>query len=385
MKYMGSKRKLLVGALGRILGKELIGRRRFVDLFSGSGAVSYYVASRYGIPVVSVDLQMFATTISDAFLTRTQKLDGQAVAELWCKSAQRAYNRSVLRFAVEEWDRIKASKLRKSDVLSARALCHNAEDKGPLWNAYGGYYLSPLQALQVDSLLKTLPADNRSVCLASLIIEVSKAVAAPGHTAQPFQPTKKALPYIQEAWSKNILEQVRDRLKHLGNSYSNVLGSTFCGDAQTYVESELEDGDLVFIDPPYSGVQYSRFYHVLETIARGVKLKVKGRGRYPDIEQRPQSKFSNSGASKDAMRCLLQSLSRKDVSAIITFPEGKCSNGLSSAWIKSEARKHFSIDTIKVNNSFSTLGGNNDNRDARKKTVEVILVLHKRDPRGTCP
>lgn len=379
MKYMGSKRKLLVGALGRILGKELIGRRRFVDLFSGSGAVSYYVASRYGIPVVSVDLQMFATTISDAFLSRTQKLDGQAVAELWCKSAQRAYNRSALRFVVEEWDRVKASKLRKSDVMSARSLCRKTEDNGPLWSAYGGYYLSPLQALQVDSLLKTLPIDNRSFCLASLIMEVSKAVAAPGHTAQPFQPTKKALPYIQEAWSKNILEQVRDRLKHLGNSYSKVLGSTFCGDAQTYVESELEDGDLVFIDPPYSAVQYSRFYHVLETIARGVKPEVEGRGRYPVIAQRPQSKFSNSGTSKDAMRLLLKSLSRKEVSVIITFPQGECSNGLSSAWIKKEAGKHFVVKAIKVNNNFSTLGGNKDNRGARKKATEVILILHKND------
>ena len=379
MKYMGSKRKLLAGALSEILGRELIGRTRFVDLFSGSGAVSYYVASRYEIPVVSVDLQMFATTLADSFLSRTQKIDGGAVAKHWCMLARRAYNKSALRVTAEEWKMANGKKLRKCDVMAARAICRKTVGDGPFWNAYGGYYLSPLQALHVDSLLKALPECNRSECLAALIVEVSKAVASPGHTAQPFQPTKKGLSYIQEAWGKNILEQVYIRLKQIGDIYSKVAGCTFCGDSQAYVDTRLEDGDLVFIDPPYSAVQYSRFYHVLETIARGVKLKVEGRGRYPVITQRPQSKFSNSGTSKDAMEQLLQSLSRKEVSVIITFPQGECSNGLSSAWIKKEAGKHFAVNAISVNNNFSTLGGNKDNRGARKKMTEVILILHKKD------
>lgn len=378
MKYMGSKRKLLAGVLSEILGKELIGRTRFVDLFSGSGAVSYYVASRYEIPVVSVDLQMFATTLADSFLSRTQKIDGGVVAKHWCMLARRAYNKSALRFTAEEWEMSKGKKLRKCDVAAARAICRKAVGDGPFWNAYGGYYLSPPQALHVDSLLKALPECNRSECLAALIVEVSKAVASPGHTAQPFQPTKKGLSYIQEAWGKNILEQVCVRLKQIGGLYAKVAGCTFCGDSQAYVDTYLEDGDLVFIDPPYSAVQYSRFYHVLETIARGVKTKVEGRGRYPDIEQRPQSKFSNSGTSKEAMRQLLLALSKKDVSAIVTFPEGECSNGLSSAWIKEEAGKNFAVNVIKVSNNFSTLGGNNDNRGARKKMTEVILILHKK-------
>lgn len=379
MKYMGSKRKLLAGALSEVLEIELQGKKRFVDLFSGSGAVSHYVSSKYSIPVVAVDLQKFATILADSFLSRTQKIDGEALAEQWCHLARRAYNKSALRFTVEEWEMAKGKKLRKCDVMAARAICRKAVGDGPSWNAYGGYYLSPLQVLHVDSLLKTLPEDNRSECLAALIVEVGKAVASPGHTAQPFQPTKKGLPYIQEAWGKNIIEQVCVGLKQIGNIYSKVAGCTFCGDSQAYVDTYLEDGDLVFIDPPYSAVQYSRFYHVLETIARRVKPNVEGKGRYPDIEQRPQSKFSNSGTSKEAMRQLLQALSKKDVSAIVTFPEGECSNGLSSAWIKEEAGKYFAVYVIKVNNNFSTLGGNNDNRGARKKMTEVILILHKKE------
>ena len=378
MKYMGSKRKLLAGALSEVIGKELCGRGRFVDLFCGSGAVSQFVATRYKIPVAAVDLQMFATTIAESFLSRTQKEDGTFLANQWCSSARQVYNTSELSCFVEEWENSVRKNLRKKDVLFARQICRQNESDGPIWNAYGGYYLSLRQALQADALLATLPSRNRAECLAALIVVISKSVASPGHTAQPFQPTKKALPYIQEAWNRNVFEQIHPALKDVCNIYSNVIGSSFCGDAQTYVDTELQDGDLVFIDPPYSSVQYSRFYHVLETVTRGVKTKVEGNGRYPTIENRPQSRFSNTGTSREAMKKLLSSLSQKDVSVIITFPEGKCSNGLDSNWIVREARKYFNTRRIKSENSFSTLGGNNENRAARMSTVELILVLHKR-------
>jgi 16S rRNA G966 N2-methylase RsmD len=66
MKYMGSKRAMLRNGLGEVLQSELRSARRFVDLFSGSGAVSIHVAQRINVPVVSVDIQKYGALLSGA-------------------------------------------------------------------------------------------------------------------------------------------------------------------------------------------------------------------------------------------------------------------------------------------------------------------------------
>ena len=85
------------------------------------------------------------------------------------------------------------------------------------------------------------------------------------------------------------------------------LGNAALGDANI-VASEVRTSDLVFVDPPYSGVQYSRFYHVLETIARGSCEKVEGEGRYPPYSERPNSTYSRKSSALESIINLLQSL-----------------------------------------------------------------------------
>ena len=76
-----------------------------------------------------------------------------------------------------------------------RAFCELC-DKYPITKAYGGHYFSPLQAIHIDALLTTLPITNKNTLLASLIHAASECAASPGHTAQPFQPTKTAKKYL---------------------------------------------------------------------------------------------------------------------------------------------------------------------------------------------
>ena len=57
MKYMGSKRSMLLDGLGDLLANNALKTTRFVDLFAGSGAVSIHVATKYEIPVIASDLQ----------------------------------------------------------------------------------------------------------------------------------------------------------------------------------------------------------------------------------------------------------------------------------------------------------------------------------------
>jgi hypothetical protein len=175
-------------------------------------------------------------------------------------------------------------------------------------------------------------------------------------------------------------------LKEIAPKYAKKKGKAYVSDAKKLI-SKLKKGDLVLVDPPYSGVQYSRFYHVLETIARGKCGKVSGIGRYPDISRRPQSKFSNVGQSLKALEDLLRALSKRKVTVIFTFPKGESSNGLSGNKIIEYGRKYFDLDKSSrthhhvIAGKFSTLGGNNKLnknkklKQSRVNSEELVLLL----------
>jgi len=141
---------------------------------------------------------------------------------------------------------------------------------------------------------------------------------------------------------------------------------------------DLNGDDVAFLDPPYSGVHYSRFYHVLETVARGQCAEVTGDGRYPPPQERPTSSFSRPSESREALNNLFSVLAERRVRTILTFPTEKTSNGLSGQIVQELAKKYFKVRNYLVNGRFSTLGGNKVHRAARIPAYEVILVMQPR-------
>lgn len=372
MKYMGSKRWMLKNGLGHTLDKASATADRFVDLFAGSGAVAAHVATKCSIPVVAYDLQHFSVVLTRAIITRYKKLDADAIWKEWSRRAAQIGGRYVPPAA---------ERVTKAYVNQCRKWCENKKSL-PVTKAYGGHYYSPAQAVWIDALRKTIPARDpeRTVALAALIQAASESAASPGHTAQPFQPTRSAGKFLREAWNRDVCERVARSLKVISETHARTAGKARVGDANKVV-SRLRKGDLVFIDPPYSGVHYSRFYHVLETIALGKCGPVSGVGRYPKPSERPRSRYSVKSESMDAFKTLLKTISNKNASAIVTFPAHVCSNGLSGDETKKIAKLFFSVRTKTVNSKFSTLGGTQiaegkgNGRAARQNAKELILVL----------
>jgi adenine-specific DNA-methyltransferase len=377
MKFMGSKRSMLANGLGKILKAETANAKRFADLFVGSGAVAWYIAENTGCRVVAADLQLFAVSLAEAVITRKGVIDPESVWKGWYRDALRSIRRNCLFGEAEQFDGRKWASARRRSVDDAREMCLGS--RGPVTRAYGGHYFSPKQALLLDALRRTLPTDpvRRSVCLAALICAASECAASPGHTAQPFQPTKKAAFFLFEAWQRDIASHVRSALQRVCPKHAQVTGSGTVCDAET-LAGQLSKGDLAFIDPPYSGVHYSRFYHVLETIAHGACGEIEGVGRYPAPKARPKSEFSIKSKSKAALERLLTILAERRVKAILTFPREETSNGLSGAAVETIAKKHFKCSKTVVNGRFSTLGGNTENRKAHIPAYEIILVLSPR-------
>ena len=363
---------MLRNGLGHILDNASAGASRFVDLFAGSGVVAAHVAKKRAIPVIAYDLQKFSVVLTQAIVGRNKKLDVSKIWKNWKKRSARITNL----IEPPNEDRVTKSFVEKCRNWSG---CRKSL---PITKAYGGHYFSPTQAVWIDALRKTLPVKEpgRTVALAALIQAASESAAAPGHTAQPFQPTRSATKFLKEAWSQDICQRVSRALNEIAEIHALAVGRARVGDANKAVRG-IRKGDLVFIDPPYSGVHYSRFYHVLETIARGNCGPVSGVGRYPNASERPRSRYSVKTESVSAFEKLLRSVSKKGVSAIVTFPAHVCSNGLSGDEAKRIAKQYFSVRAKTVHSKFSTLGGNKkavgkgNGRAARQQAEELILIL----------
>lgn len=372
MKYMGSKRWMLQNGLGTLLRSECAEAKRFVDLFAGSGAVASFVARETALPVVASDLQHFSVILTRAIIGRETELDGEGLWCEWLESAQKVFYKAPIPQIGNAF---------RAEVEALRAWSQNRTGQ-PFTQAYGGHYYSPQQAMWIDALRRSLPSGThkRSVALAALVVAASSCAASPGHTAQPFQPTRTARKFLKVAWSREISSCVQQALKAIAPLHAQRKGRAFVADANLAAK-KLEAGDLVFLDPPYSGVQYSRFYHVLEAIVKGRPGPVSGTGRYPPKSLRPQSNYSVKTYSQEALRSLLQSVANAGARAILTFPAHECSNGLSGDYVQKTAAEYFRVKTRTVESKFSTLGGNSrlaesgKGRQARQKAQELILSL----------
>jgi adenine-specific DNA-methyltransferase len=373
MKYMGSKRAMLGNGLGDLLGKEVPSANRFVDLFTGSAAVAAHVGSRFDIPVHAFDLQSYSTVLADAVIGRDSTFVWKPTYERWYKRAECFISQVQLP---------EATNITKKSVTEYRIWCEQQHDL-PITKAYGGHYYSPKQAVWIDALRAKLPTTEpaRTVALAALIQAASQSAAAPGHTAQPFQPTITAKRFLEDAWNREIPIRTRSSFDALANQCAQRVGISRVADANI-AAAELLDGDLVFLDPPYSGVHYSRFYHVLETIAQGTCGEVSGVGRYPAPILRPRSSYSVTSESSSALDDLLKTISSRGARAILTFPDHECSNGLSGESVREISKRYFRVKEKTVKSRFSTMGGTGSAerngegaRSARHHADELILVL----------
>ncbi|MDC7812838.1 DNA adenine methylase [Sphingomonas koreensis] len=371
---MGSKRAMLGNGLGEALSRSLIGADRVFDLFTGSAAVAWHVAERHGKEVIASDLQQYSTILAAAVIERTEPITDLTWVGKWLEDAKTKLADH------QEWKLLNDHQASLVGADPAVAACDartiDLGDAYPISKAYGGHYFSPWQAAWVDALRTSLPSSPmlKNLALAALIQAASRCAASPGHTAQPFKPNDTAGPFLLEAWQRDLPSIIHARIKDLGPRYAKVRGVAHCGDALS-IADQARAGDLAFVDPPYSGVHYSRFYHVLETIARGHVGQVTGHGRYPPAAERPSSSFSMKRTAEKAFDDLLARLAARGARVIITFPASQASNGLSGSDVKQIAAEHFRIAEEKVTSRFSTLGGDTKHRAARLDTDELILSL----------
>lgn len=204
---------------------------------------------------------------------------------------------------------------------------------------YGGVYFGYRQAAELDALsqwVRSLPVAQRTVPLAALIgvaSEVSTSIG--GHFAQPLR-TRTRDGALKESLVRSA---ARTRTRDIGDLYDRRVHQLANAPAPRFpstatradfrdVLAELPaDVSCVYADPPYTRDHYSRFYHVLETLALGdepgVSTVATSQGPVPSRGlyrvDRHQSPFSIVSQAPLAFRQLFEALAVRGTGLVLSY------------------------------------------------------------------
>lgn len=221
-----------------------------------------------------------------------------------------------------------------SDVDTARTGCglHDA-----IVRYYGGTYFSYRQAVSLAAArnsIAELPEEERDRFLAGILCSASHCGSTVG--AQFAQPLRTIGPNGQlkiKALEKAVRQRQKDIGVYIQRSLEEVdrlrkprTGNRVVRDECChYLETSKEEVGAIYADPPYSRYHYSRYYHVLETIALGDEpritlnpaTKAPSRGVYR--EDRYQSSFSTKGGAFKSFERLMKACSNTAPALVLSY------------------------------------------------------------------
>ena len=341
--YMGTKRHL-VGSLVEIVSPSREGP--FLDLFSGMCTVGSAIASQR--QVWSNDLQIFSHLCAMArFCSREQPLSAVQAADL-SAPAYRAHMINAKSSNADVWQ-AEADALEAGDINTLASLFDQAigfankldctpRSRGHydlFLRRFAGTYFSYSQAAEIDGIRSVIDAlrDGEIISeeqwrwlLIALCVAMGRCANTTGHFAQALYPK------VQN--KAKILSQRRRSIYHewlIGLGNLNPVGSPSWRRRNLAFRSEATDllkrltlakkrPSVVYADPPYTQDQYSRYYHIYETLVLYDYPSCAGRGLYrPD---RAVSSFSLASKVESALIELVEAASATDCTFVLSYPTG---------------------------------------------------------------
>jgi adenine-specific DNA-methyltransferase len=259
-RYIGNKHKLIEWIFS-IINKECSGNS-FVDIFAGTGAVSA-VATKHFKKVSLNDFLHSNYAIYRAF------------------------------FGNETWDKNKIDSIIKDyNNIYGGDLEDNYFSKN-----FGGKFFSDSSSKIIGFIRENIEENKKNltereyyILIASLLYTADKIANTVGHFDAYF---KKE--FINDSFFMKPIDPIDTQEISIFQEDSNVLAKKI-------------NADVVYIDPPYNSRQYSRFYHVLETLTKWDKPKLYGVALKPEPEN--MSDYCRSNA-KDKFVELVRDLDAK--------------------------------------------------------------------------
>lgn len=248
IRYMGNKNRLLDFIIPEI--EKITEKGAAVcDLMSGTNSVGYALKRNYKI--VSNDVQKYSECIARAIIVNNKETINaeSAAADLGEKYRENLEN--------AEFDYF--------------------------YKTYPDTYFSARQCLEIDSLRFAIEnieeGAKKSLYLTALMGAMCKVQSTPGHFAQ-FMPKqhRRIVPLRAMSVWDEFLQKCGDFDEIVDNGAEN---KAFCLDYKELLKSgAAAEAKTFYLDSPYSAEQYSRFYHILETVVRYDRPEVSFKAKY---------------------------------------------------------------------------------------------------------
>ena len=326
MKYMGSKRELLDFIISSINDLD-IESNWFCDLFSGTSVVGCSLKDEYNVPIN--DIQIYTSIFANTYLPNINKLINSTELEkikdrvlFYVDEFYRKYPDLIFDYnSIDNYE-----KLTKLEIQQQNLIYSNFEIGFHLFvKYYSGTYWSYTQCVWIDSIRAVAEEykgkSDYYIILSSLIYAMSYTSQSTGHFAQFRDVTESNMHDI-------MLYRIRDIWTYFEKKFLEILNMVDVEATNRYTITTLdyldclrliERNTIVYADPPYSSVHYSRFYHAIETLIRYDYPNVKYKGRYR--EDRHQSPFGKKTEVKNAFGKLFKGVKNKNSHLILSYSD----------------------------------------------------------------
>jgi len=323
MKYMGSKRELIISSINDLD----IESNWFCDLFSGTSVVGCSLKDEYNVQIN--DIQIYTSIFANTYLPNINKLINSTELEkikdrvlFYVDEFYRKYPDLIFDYnSIDNYE-----KLTKLEIQQQNLIYSNFEIGFHLFvKYYSGTYWSYTQCVWIDSIRAVAEEykgkSDYYIILSSLIYAMSYTSQSTGHFAQFRDVTESNMHDI-------MLYRIRDIWTYFEKKFLEILNMVDVEATNRYTITTLdyldclrliERNTIVYADPPYSSVHYSRFYHAIETLIRYDYPNVKYKGRYR--EDRHQSPFGKKTEVKNAFGKLFKGVKNKNSHLILSYSD----------------------------------------------------------------
>lgn len=316
-----------------------------LDLFSGSGVVTSNLLDKFN--VVSNDAESYASTICQVFsidekITSKQYND---FYDLYNYHKNRLIEQEKLEHSINMEDLALDNKNINDliNVYNKHKTIWNSpseldsetlkkENKYNLFTRYyAGNYFGIKQAIEIDSIIYSIHNSkypHKDLFFSSLFYAMKEcSYSRDGHMAQPLNLIKNSnRAFVTRMKSIEVcFKQKLDQcISELGkkSKYKHEVYNLDCMQVLNDM-SIMNKIDVIYADPPYTDMQYSRFYHLLNVAAKyNYPKPTITKGKYTKglyVEGRNQSDLSKRSTAKCRLKELFEYCKRNNIILALSY------------------------------------------------------------------
>lgn len=382
LKYMGGKREMLDAIGGAVQRIDNGNVRTFCDLFSGTAIVSYAFSDTYDI--VSNDIQKYSSIFAQTYASDFSVFgDPDMLVEAILNECCRVVESKKRQNPNLSFPYIEGMSYEEMAVIEEEqsSLIDRSFYSGfsLFQRCYSGTYWSYEQCLWIDSIRAVAErhANERLhyAILSALIFAMSYCSQSTGHFAQFRTLNQTNYKSILLYRLREIPEYFRKKLRELLVTLNQHHTHCFRSSSLDYVDciATLPTQTIIYADPPYSAVHYSRFYHTLETLVLYDNPRLEYKGRYRG--DRFQSPFDQKGNVVRAFEALFSAVKNQSCHLILSYSDNAM---LSEEQIDEIAYRCLGIEYTKERTSQDYLHMTMGRNDVGSLPVQELLISYRR-------